>query len=89
MIIVDLIFISLIVSCIDHVFMCLLAICMFSLEKCLFKSSVHILFQLLVFFFVVVFWILSCISIYSERDGNTRPPDLLLEKFVCRSGSNS
>ena len=25
----------------------------------------------------------------SERDGNTRPPDLLLEKFVCRSGSNS
>ena len=25
----------------------------------------------------------------SERDGNTRPPDLLLEKHVCRSGSNS
>ena len=25
----------------------------------------------------------------SERDGNTRPPDLLLEKPVCRSGSNS
>ena len=25
----------------------------------------------------------------SERDGNTRPPDLLLEKFVCRLGSNS
>ena len=24
-----------------------------------------------------------------ERDGNTRPPDLPLEKFVCRSGSNS
>ena len=24
----------------------------------------------------------------SERDGNTRPPDLRLEKFVCRSGSN-
>ena len=24
-----------------------------------------------------------------ERDGNTRPPDLLLEKPVCRSGSNS
>ena len=23
------------------------------------------------------------------RDGNTRPPDLPLEKFVCRSGSNS
>ena len=25
----------------------------------------------------------------SERDGNTRPPDLPLEKFVCRSGSKS
>ena len=25
----------------------------------------------------------------SERDGNTRPPDLPLEKFVCRSESNS
>ena len=25
----------------------------------------------------------------SERDGNTRPPNLPLEKPVCRSGSNS
>ena len=25
----------------------------------------------------------------SERDWNTRPPDLPLEKPVCRSGSNS
>ena len=25
----------------------------------------------------------------SERDGNTRPPDLHLEKPVCRSESNS
>ena len=25
----------------------------------------------------------------SERDGNTRPPDMALEKSVCRSGSNS
>ena len=24
----------------------------------------------------------------SERDGNTRPPDLPLEKPICRSGSN-
>ena len=23
----------------------------------------------------------------SERDGNTRPPDLPFEKFVCRSGT--
>ena len=25
----------------------------------------------------------------SERDGDTRPPDLPLEKSVCRSGSNN
>ena len=25
----------------------------------------------------------------SERDGNTRPPDLPLRKSICRSGSNS
>ena len=25
----------------------------------------------------------------SERDGNTRPPDLPLEKPICGSGSNS
>ena len=25
----------------------------------------------------------------SERDGNTRPPDLPPETYVCRSGSNS
>ena len=25
----------------------------------------------------------------SERDGNTRPPDLPFEKSVCRSGRNS
>ena len=25
----------------------------------------------------------------SERDGNTSPPDLPLEKPICRSGSNS
>ena len=25
----------------------------------------------------------------SERDGNTRPPELTLENPICRSGSNS
>ena len=44
----------------------------------------------------LLYWL--CQSLYcvdhnklenSERDGNTRPPDLPLEKFVCRSGSNS
>ena len=42
---------------------------------------------------IFVFWMLSFKPTFSlsasERDGNTRPPDLPLEKFVCRSGSNS
>ena len=33
-------------------------------------------------------WITKTVE-NSERDGNTRPPDLPLEKPICRSGSNS
>ena len=29
------------------------------------------------------------LTIFSERDGHSKPPDLPLEKPVCRSGSNS